>query len=72
MIRQLNTLKDMARRSAQVADEQGNRFFFSYQGQAGDIARLRHELEDSLVTCRAQSRDPVESSGQHATEGSKP
>ncbi|WP_248134587.1 RAQPRD family integrative conjugative element protein [Pseudomonas sp. W2Jun17] len=72
MIRQLNALEDTARRSAQVADEPGKRYFFDYQRLAGDIARIRHGLEGYLTPSRAQPRDPVELSGQYTTEGRKP
>ncbi|KRP61037.1 conjugal transfer protein [Pseudomonas orientalis] len=72
MIRQLNALEDTARRSAQVADEPGKRYFFDYQRLAGDIARIRHGLEGYLTPTRAQPRDPVELSGQYTTEGRKP
>ncbi len=72
MIRQLNALEDTARRSAQVADEPGKRYFFDYQRLAGDIARIRHGLEGYLTPSRAQPRDTVELSGQYTTEGHKP
>lgn len=72
MIRQLNALENTARRSAQVADEPGKRYFFDYQRLAGDIARIRHGLEGYLTPTRAQPRDPVELSGQYTTEGRKP
>lgn len=72
MIRQLNALEDTARRSAQVADEPGKRYFFDYQRLAGDIARIRHGLEGYLTPSRAQPRDPAELSGQYTTEGRKP
>lgn len=72
MIRQLNALEDTARRSAQVADEPGKRYFFDYQRLAGDIARIRHGLESYLTPSRAQPRDTVELSGQYTKEGRKP
>ncbi|NNA99287.1 conjugal transfer protein [Pseudomonas gessardii] len=72
MIRQLNALEDTARRSAQIADEPGKRYFFDYQRLAGDIARIRLGLEAYLTPSRAQPRDPVELSGQYTTEGRKP
>lgn len=72
MIRQLNALEDTARRSAQVVDEPGKRYFFDYQRLAGDIARIRRGLEGYLTPTRAQPRDPVELSGQYTTEGRKP
>jgi RAQPRD family integrative conjugative element protein len=72
MIRQLNALEDTARRSAQIADEPGKRYFFDYQRLAGDIARIRHGLEGYLTPSRAQPRDPAELSGQYTTEGRKP
>lgn len=72
MIRQLNALEDTARRSAQVADEPGKRYFFDYQRLAGDIAQIRHGLEGYLTPSRAQPRDPVELSGQYTAEGHKP
>jgi RAQPRD family integrative conjugative element protein len=72
MIRQLNALEDTARRSAQVADEPGKRYFFDYQRLAGDIARIRHGLESYMTPSRAQPRDPVELSGSYTTEGKKP
>lgn len=72
MIRQLNALEDTARRSAQVADEPGKRYFFDYQRLAGDIARIRHGLESYMTPSRAQPRDPIELSGNYTTEGKKP
>jgi RAQPRD family integrative conjugative element protein len=73
MIRQLNALEDTARRSAQVADEPGKRYFFDYQRLAGDIERIRHGLEGYLTPSRAQPRDPAEVSGNYTlTGGRKP
>lgn len=72
MIRQLNALEDTARRSAQVADEPGQRYFFDYPRLAADIERIRHGLENYLTPSRAQPRDPVELSGSYSAEGRKP
>lgn len=72
MIRQLNTLEDTARRSAQVSDEPGQRYFFDYSRLAADIERIRHGLENYLTPSRAQPRDPVELSGRYTTQGGKP
>jgi RAQPRD family integrative conjugative element protein len=55
-----------------VGDEPGKRFFFDYQRLAGDIARIRHGLEDYLTPSRAQPRDTVELSGQYTKQGRKP
>ncbi|MCU1725975.1 RAQPRD family integrative conjugative element protein [Pseudomonas sp. 7P_10.2_Bac1] len=69
MIRQLNTLDDTARRSAQVADEPGQRHFIDYLRLADDIERIRHGLENYLPLSRAQPRDPVELLGSYSAEG---
>lgn len=65
MIRQLNALEDTAHRSAQVANEPGQRFFLDYERLAGDIGRIRHGLENYLSPSRAQPRDPVEIAGSY-------
>jgi RAQPRD family integrative conjugative element protein len=72
MLRQLKTLEDTARRSAQIADEHGRRYFFDYQRLTDDIASIRQGLKDYLSPSRAQPRDPVELSGNYTTEGRQP
>ncbi|AMB86021.1 conjugal transfer protein [Pseudomonas agarici] len=69
MIRQLNALEDTARRSAQVADEPGKRYFFDYQRFAIDIESIRHGLEGYLTPSRAQPRDPTDISGNYTLNG---
>jgi RAQPRD family integrative conjugative element protein len=69
MTRQLNALEDTVRRSAEIADEPGKRFFLDYERLAGDIRRMRHGLESYLSPSRAQPRDPVEISGSYTTTG---
>lgn len=69
MIRQLNALEDTARRSAQVADEPGKRYYFDYQRLAGDIERIRHGLEGYMTPSRAQPRDPADISGDYTKTG---
>lgn len=58
MIRQLNALEDTARRSAQGADEPGQRFYFDYSRLAADLQRIRQGLQDYMTPSRAQPRDP--------------
>lgn len=72
MIRQLNALEDTARRSAQITDEPGKRYFFDYPRLASDIERIRNGLENYLTPSRAQPRDPFELSGSYSTEKYKP
>ncbi|WP_163083060.1 RAQPRD family integrative conjugative element protein, partial [Acinetobacter baumannii] len=58
MIRQLNALEDTAHRSAQGADEPGQRFYFDYSRLAADLQRIRQGLQDYMTPSRAQPRDP--------------
>ncbi|MEN1529679.1 RAQPRD family integrative conjugative element protein, partial [Pseudomonas aeruginosa] len=53
MIRQLNALEDTARRSAQGADEPGQRFYFDYSRLAADLQRIRQGLQDYMTPSRA-------------------
>lgn len=71
MIRQLNALEDTARRSTQVAEEPGQRYFFDYQRLASDIQRIRQGLQDYLTPSRAQPRDPVELMGDYTLTGGR-
>lgn len=71
MIRQLNALEDTARRSAQVAAEPGQRYFFDYQRLASDIQRVRQGLQDYLTPSRAQPRDPAELTGNYTLTGGR-
>ncbi|MBS7690717.1 RAQPRD family integrative conjugative element protein [Pseudomonas lalucatii] len=71
MIRQLNALEDTARRSARVAEEPGQRYFFDYQRLASDIQRVRHGLQNYLTPSRAQPRDPAELSGNYTLTGGR-
>lgn len=72
MIRQLNALEDTARRSTQLPDEPGKRYYFDYPRLTRDIERIRLGLENYLTPSRAQPRDPVELSGSYSSEGRKP
>lgn len=71
MIRQLNALEDTVRRSARIADEPGQRYFFDYQRLTSDIQRVRQGLQDYLTPSRAQPRDPVELSGDYTLTGGR-
>jgi len=71
MIRQLNALEDTARRSAQIADEPGQRYFFDYERLATDIQRIRQGLQGYLTPSRAQPRDPVELTGDYTLTGGR-
>ena len=71
MIRQLNALEDTARRSAQVAEEPGQRYFFDYQRLVSDIQRVRRGLQDYLTPSRAQPRDPAELRGNYTFTGGR-
>ncbi len=71
MIRQLNALEDSARRSAHVADEPGQRYYFDYERLAGDIQRIRQGLQDYLTPSRAQPRDPAELTGNYTLTGGR-
>lgn len=69
MIRQLNALEDTARRSAQGADEPGQRFYFDYSRLAADLQRIRQGLQDYMTPSRAQPRDPSDLSGSYTLRG---
>lgn len=71
MIRQLNALEDSARRSAHVADEPGQRYYFDYERLAGDIQRIRQGLQDYLTPSRAQPRDLAELTGNYTLTGGR-
>lgn len=69
VLRQLNALEETARRSAQIANEPGQRYFFDYQRLAADIQRIRGGVQGYLTPSRAQPRDPAELSGQYTLKG---
>jgi len=71
MIRQLNALEDSARRSATIAGEPGQRYYFDYERLAGDIQRVRQGLQEYLTPSRAQPRDPVELAGKYTLTGGR-
>ncbi|MHA6164138.1 integrative conjugative element protein, RAQPRD family [Pseudomonas sichuanensis] len=71
MIRQLNALEDSARRSAAVASEPGQRYYFDYERLAGDIQRVRQGLQEYLTPSRAQPRDPAELAGKYTLTGGR-
>lgn len=71
MIRQLNALEDSARRSATIASEPGQRYYFDYERLAGDIQRVRHGLQEYLAPSRAQPRDPAELTGKYTLTGGR-
>lgn len=71
MIRQLNALEDSSRRSAHVADEPGQRYYFDYERLASDIQRIRQGLQDYLTPSRAQPRDLAELTGNYTLTGGR-
>jgi len=71
MIRQLNALEDSARRSATIASEPGQRYYFDYERLAGDIQRVRQGLQEYLTPSRAQPRDPAELAGKYTLTGGR-
>lgn len=71
MIRQLNAVEAVARRSADLPQDPGERYHFDYQRLAGDVARIRQGLQDYLAPSRAQPRDPVELSGRYRQDGER-
>lgn len=71
MIRQLNALEDSARRSATIASEPGQRYYFDYERLASDIQRVRQGLQDYLTPSRAQPRDPAELTGKYTFTGGR-
>lgn len=71
MIRQLNALEDSARRSATIASEPGQRYYFDYVRLASDIERVRQGLQEYLTPSRAQPRDPAELAGKYTLTGGR-
>ena len=71
MIRQLTALEDSARRSATIASEPGQRYYFDYERLAGDIQRVRQGLQEYLTPSRAQPRDPAELAGKYTLTGGR-
>lgn len=71
MVRQLNALEDSARRSATIASEPGQRYYFDYERLAGDIQRVRQGLQEYLTPSRAQPRDPAELAGKYTLTGGR-
>lgn len=67
MIRELNALEAVARRSIDLPKDGSQRYHFDYQRLVGDIARMRQGLQDYLTPSRAQPRDTTELSGQYTT-----
>ncbi len=72
MIRQLNAVEAVARRSAELPSDGNSRYHLDYNRLAADIARIRQGLKDYLAPSRAQPRDAAELSGQYQREGAQP
>lgn len=72
MIRQLNAVEAVARRSAELPSDGSSRYHLDYNRLAADIARIRQGLQDYLAPSRAQPRDAAELSGQYQREGAQP
>lgn len=72
MIRQLNAVEAVARRSAELPSDGSSRYRLDYNRLAADIARIRQGLQDYLAPSRAQPRDAAELSGQYQREGAQP
>ncbi|GEM_PF-187399 len=72
MIRQLNAVEAVARRSAELPSDSGSRYRLDYNRLAADIARIRQGLQDYLAPSRAQPRDAAELSGHYQREGAQP
>ena len=72
MIRQLNAIEAVARRSAELPSDGSSRYRLDYNRLAADLARIRQGLQDYLAPSRAQPRDVAELSGQYQREGAQP
>jgi len=72
MIRQLNAVEAVARRSAELPSDGSSRYHLDYSRLAADIARIRQGLQDYLAPSRAQPRDAAELSGQYQREDAQP
>jgi len=72
MIRQLNAIEAVARRSAELPSDGSSRYRLDYNRLAADLARIRQGLQDYLAPSRAQPRDVAELSGQYQREGGQP
>nr|WP_288357097.1 RAQPRD family integrative conjugative element protein [uncultured Pseudomonas sp.] len=72
MIRRLNAVEAVARRSAELPSDGSYRYRLDYSRLAADIARIRQGLQDYLAPSRAQPRDVTELSGQYQRERAQP
>lgn len=72
MIRQLNAIEAVARRSAELPGDGSARYHLDYRRLAADLARIRQGLQDYLSPSRAQPRDVADLSGQYQREGDRP
>jgi len=72
MIRQLNAIEAVARRSAELPGDGSARYHLDYNRLAADLARIRQGLQEYLTPSRAQPRDVTDLSGQYQREGSQP
>ncbi|MDO7927742.1 RAQPRD family integrative conjugative element protein [Pseudomonas sp. KFB-139] len=68
MVRELNALEAVARRSAELPSDDAQRYRFDYTRLAGDIARIRQGLQDYLSPSRAQPRDATDISGSYSSD----
>lgn len=71
MIRELNALEAVARRSNELPNDGAQRYHFDYRRLAGDIARMRQGLQEYLTPSRAQPRDTTELSGHYTTNSDR-
>lgn len=71
MIRELNALEAVARRSGELPNDGSQRYHFDYPRLAGDVAHMRQGLQDYLSPSRAQPRDTTELSGHYTTNSER-
>ncbi|KPZ12422.1 MULTISPECIES: RAQPRD family integrative conjugative element protein [Pseudomonas syringae group genomosp. 2] len=70
MLRQLESVKRVAERSATLPESPGQRYHFDYQRLQKDLDSVQAGIKSHLSPSRAQPRDPGALSGHYTRTGS--
>ncbi|CAI1232724.1 integrative conjugative element protein, RAQPRD family [Serratia ficaria] len=65
VVRQLDLLERLAKRSAATASQERARYHFDYTRLTADLQRMRAGINDYLTPQRAQPRDPAALQGDY-------
>lgn len=71
VVRQLDLLDRLAKKSAATASQERARYHFDYTRLTADLQRMRAGINDYLTPQRAQPRDPAALQGDYRQDSEK-